>query len=95
MKVMKLAELVSTGAALTSVFHQLFGGNSGKGTGIAPPCVAAEAVTQVSIKMRATARRYDTPRVCPANIFADVRSLTRESEQRTGFLERQPRQALQ
>jgi hypothetical protein len=41
MKLMKLAEFVSTGALLMSVFHQLLAGKSGSGTGIGPPCVAA------------------------------------------------------
>src|SRR5437879_3417950 len=37
MKVMKLAELLSTGAALTSRFHQFVGGNTGSGLGTGPP----------------------------------------------------------
>jgi hypothetical protein len=37
MKVMNEAEFGSTGAALTSVFHQLSAGNSGSGPGSAPP----------------------------------------------------------
>src|SRR5476649_848987 len=46
---MKLCEPGSTGAALTSVFHQLFVGNSGSGTGIAPPSVASNAAGATAI----------------------------------------------
>ena len=54
MNVMKFAELTSSGAALTSVFHQLLAGNSGSGTGIGPPCVAARAALAEAIRVRAT-----------------------------------------
>src|SRR5260370_12373473 len=57
MKSMKLAELASTGAALMSVFHQLFAGNSGSGTGIGPPCVAAAADPQNAAMATVSARR--------------------------------------
>ena len=36
MKLMKLAELASTGAPETSVFHQLSAGNNGSGPGTVP-----------------------------------------------------------
>ena len=36
MKVMKLALLASSGAWLTSTFHQLSAGNSGSGCGMVP-----------------------------------------------------------
>src|SRR6266852_5826659 len=55
MKVMKAAELESTGAALTSVFHQLLAGKSGSGTGIGPPCVAPKAVPHAT---KASATRH-------------------------------------
>src|SRR5436309_13669379 len=37
MKLMKLVELPSTGAALTSRFHQFVGGKTGSGLGTGPP----------------------------------------------------------
>src|ERR1700716_4221628 len=37
MKLMKFAELLSTGAALMSRFHQFVGGNTGSGLGTGPP----------------------------------------------------------
>ena len=54
---MKFVEFASTGAALTSVFHQLFAGNNGSGTGITPPWVAAEAVTEVSARTTSSENR--------------------------------------
>ena len=38
MNAMKFAELGSTGAALMSVFHQWFAGNTGSGGAIGAPC---------------------------------------------------------
>src|SRR5581483_1737633 len=43
MNAISASELGSAGAALMSVFHQLFAGNSGSGTGIVPPREADKA----------------------------------------------------
>src|SRR5829696_1526516 len=37
----RYGESATIGALLTSMFHQLFPGNSGSGTGIGPPCTGA------------------------------------------------------
>src|SRR5262245_11424899 len=61
MKVMKPAELPSTGEELMSTFHQLFGGKSGCGTPSGPPCVAPCNATARGSEIRnaieSTARR--------------------------------------
>src|SRR4029453_17547802 len=69
MNAMKLAELVSTGADVTSVFHQLSAGNSGSGAGSAAPsagtvaghCAAAVAANPtahaIASRERATSAR--------------------------------------
>ncbi len=48
MKWMKLALWGSTGAALTSAFHQLSAGNSGSGVGRGPPGCAEARVAERS-----------------------------------------------
>src|SRR5258707_6813154 len=54
---MNAAELASRGAALTSVFHQLFDGNRGRGREMGPPSVAADAAPQRRSIAAATIRR--------------------------------------
>jgi hypothetical protein len=48
MKAMKLVDDGSTGAAEMSTFHQLSGGNSGKGPGSVPPSMLMAAATAVN-----------------------------------------------
>src|SRR5262245_6088092 len=63
MNPMKAAELGSTGAPLTSTFHQLSGGNSGSGPGSVPPGTGPTPADRAlpgsshSPTARATARR--------------------------------------
>ncbi len=64
MNVMKFAELVSSGALLTSVFHQLLAGNSGNGTGIAPPSVAANDKLATIERMTASRIHRGTASFC-------------------------------
>src|SRR5688572_24294092 len=59
-----------------SMFHQLFGGNSGSGTGIGPPRVAAEAGKARTRTRGRERRRYGIGGVCPPPRQHSVRSLT-------------------
>src|ERR1700682_4664343 len=76
MNVMKLAALASRGAALTSVLHQLLGGNSGRGRGMVPPWVAADADPQRRISAAARISRRNILDCGGRGPRAGVRSLT-------------------
>jgi len=73
---MKAAELPSGGAWLTSVFHQLFAGKSGSGTGIAPPCVAAMADADTNNNTNAEGSRRSMIHYGDAGEIKTVRALT-------------------
>src|ERR1051325_1886414 len=57
MKLMKLPELRSVGAWLTSMFDQLFCGKSGSGSGMLPPWTAAANVGTAARRQRKSAVR--------------------------------------
>src|SRR5262245_15615035 len=54
MKVIKFAELASTGQLLISRFHQLSAGKSGSGCGSAPPRIASMATVGATETIRKT-----------------------------------------
>jgi hypothetical protein len=63
MYAMNAADPPSTGAPLTSTFHQLSGGKSGSGPGRVPPCTGPRSAAPAGIVASSAATRKTTRRI--------------------------------